>query len=333
MKTRFTSLMVLATMAAACADPFEVGTNDLPGSAALSSAFTTVPLGYSDMASSFSGDSDGVPSLFLPGARALAFNGGLMGGGLNDAYAGAMAPGRGRGHEGPFGGRFGGAYTCTGSFNTSTGRFVCDPVTRGGVTLTQSIAYTTANGTVQQAFDTLTTNTVNVKSAATGTTTWSRDSSSRGRGGPGGDRHVGRIAGDSTTILSATTTINHSSDRTVSGLAGANTSRTISGTSAGTESTTGTSSRGNFTATRTAGDTTQGLVVPVQTGKGTYPTAGTVTRSMKASVTYAGSAAVSTSRREVITYDGSATAKVTITTDGVTRNCTVALPRGRPVCS
>ena len=186
-----------------------------------------------------------------------------------------------------------------------------------------------AAGAVQQAFDTLTTNTVNVQSASTGSVSWARDASSRGRGGP---HHMGRIAGDTTTILSTTTTVNHSSNRTVGGLASPSTQRTINGTSQGTESATGTSSRGNFTATRSAADTTTGLIVPIQSGKATYPTAGTVIRNMKATVTFAGSAATSTSRREVITYDGTATAKVTITKDGVTTNCTMALPRGRPSC-
>jgi hypothetical protein len=37
-------------------------------------------------------------------------------------------------------------------------------------------------------------------------------------------------------------------------------------------------------------------------------------------------------RREVVEYDGSTTAKVTITQDGTTRNCTLSLPRGRPNC-
>jgi len=39
------------------------------------------------------------------------------------------------------------------------------------------------------------------------------------------------------------------------------------------------------------------------------------------------------SRREVITYDGSATAKVEITENGTTRNCTRPLPRGPLSCS
>ncbi len=330
MKLTRISPLLAALAFAACSDPFRVDRPSFLTSAALSSAFNTVPLGYSEVASSFSGDSDGVPSMFLPGMRAGGFGGGLMGGGLHDAYAGAMSPGRGRGHEGPFGGRFGGHYSCTGSYNTSTQRFVCDPVTRGGVTRTQSMQYATTAGATQQAFDTLTTNRVNVQSASAGTVSWARDSSSRGRGGP---HHIGRIAGDTTTILTATTTINHSSNRTITGLASPSTQRTINGTSGGTESATGTSSRGNFTVTRSAADTTNGLVVPVQSGRDTYPTAGTITRTMRATVTFAGSAATSTTRREVITYNGTSTAIITITRDGVTQNCTVSLPRGRPTCS
>jgi hypothetical protein len=34
----------------------------------------------------------------------------------------------------------------------------------------------------------------------------------------------------------------------------------------------------------------------------------------------------------VITYDGTATAKVVITQDGTTQNCTLPLPRGRLTC-
>jgi hypothetical protein len=317
-------------MATACTDPLELSPPEGITQAVLTSAFNSVPLGFSDMTSSFSGDSDGVMSMWLPGSRAAAFGADLMGGGIADHYVGAISSGRGFGHHGPFGGRFGGgSFTCTGSFNASTGRFVCDPVTRGGVTVNRSMRYTNAAGAVQQAFDTVTTNTVNVQSAATGTVSWARDSSSRGRG----PRHLGRIAGDSTTILSVNTTVSHSSDRTVGGLASGSTQRTVNGTSGGTESMTGTSSRGNFTASRTAADTTTGLIIPIQNGKATYPTAGTVIRNMKATVTFAGASAVSTTRREVLTYDGSATAKLVITKDGETKTCTIALPRGRPNCS
>ena len=118
----------------------------------------------------------------------------------------------------------------------------------------------------------------------------------------------------------------------MTGLAQGSTQRTVNGTSSGDESTTGTSSRGSFTATRVVGDTTRGLVIPVQTTGATYPTAGTVIRAMQATLTYAGQAAATATRREVITYDGSATAKVELTENGTTQSCTRALPRGQLVC-
>jgi hypothetical protein len=73
-------------------------------------------------------------------------------------------------------------------------------------------------------------------------------------------------------------------------------------------------------------------VIPVSTTGPSYPTAGTVVRAMKATLTYEGQSPVEAARREVVTYDGTAVAKVVITENGVTRNCTRALPRGRLVC-
>jgi hypothetical protein len=63
-----------------------------------------------------------------------------------------------------------------------------------------------------------------------------------------------------------------------------------------------------------------------------YPTAGTVIRSMLATLTR-GAAVTTSSRREVLTYNGTATATLVITENGATRNCMVSLPRGRPACS
>ncbi len=329
---RHTPLAALAFAAlTACTDPFTLDRPDGLSAASISTAFTTVPLGFSDVTSSYAGDSELNGFMFLPGARMGGFGeGSLMGGGLADAFAGSMSPGRGFGHGGPFGGKFGGGrFTCEGAFNAGTGRFVCTPVTRNGLTIAQSMAYSNTAGTVQQAFDTATTSTVNVQTAVTGIVTFERGSSN-GRGN--GPRHGGRFAGDTTTILTASTVVNNNSNRTVTGLAAGSTRRTVNGTSGGTEAVTGTSSRGNFTASRTAADTTRGLIVPIENGKATFPSAGTVIREMKATVTYAGSAVVTSTRREVITYDGTATAKVVITKDGVTKTCTLALPRGRPVC-
>jgi hypothetical protein len=314
---------------------------------ALSGALVSPAAGYGDLASSYvgaaaaevTGDSAG----WIGGGRERCMGGGdLMGGGLDGAFLGGIGFGNGRGHRGPFGG----GLPCAGTFSATTGRVTCETSTgRNGLTVARSAQYTSAQGAVQQAFDTLTTNTVNLRSAVSGTIAFAaRDTGAadggrpHGPGGPGGrgprGGDFGRLLGDTARILSATTVVSDASDRTVSGLAQGSAQRTVSGTSQGTETTTGTSSRGSFTATRTTADTTSGIVVPVVTAATgpTFPTAGSVVRVMKATLSYTGASPVSVSRREVVTYDGSATAKVVITENGTTKSCTRALPRGALVC-
>lgn len=335
---------------AACAELTNPRQQSLSPSA-LSGAFSTVPVGYGDLTSSYVGTpASGVPAagFWLGGGREGGMQrGAMMGGGLQGMFLGDVGFGRGFGHQGPFGG----GLLCAGTFSAATGRVSCDPVTQNGLTISRSARYLDATGAVQQAFDTVTTNTVNVQSSVTGTVTYTPPADDRsgsdGDRGPGGNRGPGGrgacwgdgrgpgglLLGDTATIVSATTSVNNQSDRTVSGLAKGSAERTVNGTSRGQESTTGTSSRGQFTATRVAGDTTTGLVIPVATDGKTYPTAGSVIRAMQASVTYVGQAATTVSRREVITYDGSATAKVEITENGTTRNCNRPLPRGPLTCS
>ena len=334
-------------LGAACAELTNPRQSSLT-TAALTGALSTVPVGYGELTSSYVGTAaTGVPTagFWLGGGRNGAMDrGAFMGGGLQAAFSGEGGGfGRGHGNEGPFGG----GLNCTSTFNSSTGRVECAAESRNGLTISRSAQYKNAGGTVQQAFDTLTTNSVNVQTTVTGTVTYTPDSTSGRNRGPGGGGGPGRacwgdgrgpgglLLGDTATIVSATTTVNNSSDRTVSGLASGSTGRAVSGTSKGQESTTGVSSRGNFTATRVVGDTTTGLVIPVSTSTTTqtYPTAGTVVRAMQASLTYTGQAATTVTRREVITYDGSATAKVVITENGETKNCTKPLPRGQLSCS
>jgi hypothetical protein len=339
----------LATLAVvACSDA--TGSSNSPlSAAALAAALGSVPVGYGDLATSFIGAtaSDAPEAgLWIGGGREASFDrGGLMGGGIRDEFLGAvMFDGRG-GHRGPFGGAFGGGLGCTGTFNAASGRVECPDVARNGITVKRSAQFKDAAGAVQQAFDTLTTNSVNTQSSTSGTLTFDRAADSASSRGPGGEfggkghwgrgrGHRGRLLGDTSTVLTATTTINSSSTRTVTGLAQGSTQRTVNGASAGTESTTGTSSRGSFTASRTVGDTTTGLVIPVATSTTTrpYPTAGTTIRSIQASLQYANESPVTLTRREVVTYDGSATATVVITENGTTRNCTKPLPRGRLSC-
>jgi hypothetical protein len=271
------------------------------------SALNTTPSGMEYAASSYaaaasdSGMPWGGPRRGGPGGPGA---GGLMGGGLDGNFLGDFSPGRGPG-RGPFGIRI--DSTCV--FAASTGQLTCGPTSRNGLTVTTIYNITSTAGAAQSKIDTLTTNAVRSRTTVTGSTTRSRDGS-------------------------VTATVNSRSDRTVSGLAPTSTERTVNGTSFGTESASGTNRDGDkFTATRTAADTTVGLVIPVSTSSATYPKAGKVTRVMAATTTLEGSTAKSTSRREVLTYDGTATAKLVITENGTTKNCTIALPRGRPSCS
>jgi hypothetical protein len=223
----------------------------------------------------------------------------LMGGGLGPEFFGGIGFGPGFG-RGPFHADSVGS-SCV--FASSTGIVTCGPVTKRGLTVLVTAAIKTADGVAQAKIDSL-TNSVRAHSEVSGTITH-RDS--------------------------ATSTINHKSDRVVTGLAIGSTRRTVDGTAVGTETTTGTTDAGGFTAIRTVNDTTTGIIIPLVTGKPTYPTAGRVSRNMASAITVDG-ATTTHSRGEVVTYDGSATATVVITQDGATKNCTMALPRGKLVC-
>ena len=342
MTRKLTGALLLGATLTACAD--FTGNDAFLSSEALTAAFSQAPVATADLSNSYvggsastAGDSTGWMGRG-PRGRGPGHDD-LMGGGLADAFLGGIGFGGRGGHRGPFGG-----FSCSGTFNTATGRLDCATQTlRNGLTVQRSIAYANASGGVQQAFDTATTNSINVKSQVSGTVTLTPDSVRQQRGGPGGHRHgpgrghdgrclYGQLFGDTATIISASTAVANQSDRTVGGLAVGSTQRSASGNSSGQETTTGVSSRGNFVVVRVTGDTTTGLVIPVSTTGPSYPTAGMVVRAMKATLTYEGQAAVEASRREVVTYDGSAVAKVVITQNGETRNCTRALPRGRLVC-
>jgi hypothetical protein len=277
--------------------------------AMLSDGFATSTAGFSQTDNSYIATGD-LFAGFTPRGWGMSFgmfNRGsdLMGGGLGADFDGA-GPFFDLGHVefggGPFAPRD--AKNCT--FSSTTGRITCPTVTIGGLTITRSFAYTDASGKAQSARDT-TTNTVNTQSSVTGTI-------------------VTRDKRDTTTVTS-------SSDRTVSGLVKSSTKRTVNGKSGGTEVTVGlTRDSVKFKTTRMQGDTTVGLTIPVTNGRTSYPTAGSVTRSMKVVVQVTGKPDATSLRREVITYDGSTTAKVVITHDGTTKNCTLPLPHGRLSC-
>lgn len=308
-------LAIGAAAIAGCSD----STSSSPSALAISmaSAYSIAPAGFNELSSSF----DASP---LAGAFELGFDSHGLGGGRGD-HGGFGPPGTGPGFGlgfmggglfGPFLGDGVGPFlhsdnSCV--YSATTGFVTCGPTTRDGLTVTRVTKYTTVAGVAQPKQDS-TTNTVATTVNVTGTTT-RRDNS--------------------------TSTVTESSNQTLSGLAKGSTQRTVNSKSASTESSTGTSKQGAFTAKRTAGDTITGVVIPVAATTATpttshvesYPTAGTVIRSMSATVTITGQAATTSTRREVVTYDGSATAKVVITQDGTTQNCTLPLPHGKLSCS
>ncbi len=292
-----------AVVATACSD---TGTNTAPSSQlaiTMASAYSSTPTGFGSLSTSF-GDSG---ATFEPGF-------GLMRHGGDHGFDGrGDGPGFGLGL---MGGGLGGGFLGDGfgrdDFHSDTacafaaGTLTCGPTVHNGLTITRTFQFTTAAGVAQQKIDSTTDKVV---STAT-------------------------VKGTATRRDSSTSTVNEASTRTVTGLAAGSTQVTVSGTSGGTESTTGTSMQGTFTASRTVGDTTTGLIMPVRssTNPHPFPTAGTVIRAMSATITITGQSPATTSRREVVTYDGSATAKVVITLNGTTQNCTLPLPHGRLVC-
>ncbi len=212
--------VAVTLIAVACLDT--TGPNATSSSLVLSQAFSSLPAGYTFTTNSFA-SSDNIGDAFLPHERS-GFGGergpggphgdrhgppglgldsagghGMMGG-LGPDFFGGIGFGRGFGH-GPFGG-INLRGTC--AFNSSTGRVECSD-TRGGLTITSSASYKTAGGTVQQAPDS-TTDAVNIATSVTGTVT-RRDS--------------------------AQSTVNESSNRTVTGLSSSSTQRTVNGVSQG----------------------------------------------------------------------------------------------------
>lgn len=295
-----TALLLLA----ACNESTTASTDEL----LMSDAFSAVPVGFEGVESSFalatdSNGTGGPGAPWMPGPRGPGGRGdrgpGLgdfMGGGLGAGFLGDIGVG-----HGPFGGV---RVDSTCIFSAGSGDVTCASQTRGGLTTTRVATYKTAAGVAQARPDS-TTDYARVRITVAGTRT-RRDS--------------------------ATAVVAHASDRTTTGLAQGSDARTVNGTSSGTENTTGTSASGAFTSLRITTDTVKALAIPLQNGRATFPTAGTVIRYMKVTATVAGATPQVLERKETVTYNGTATANAVITVNGVTRNCTVPLPRGRPAC-
>jgi hypothetical protein len=185
-RTLVAGTVLLASIGCQDANPTAAPASAL-SRATLTAALSSVPIGFGDLATSYVGtpvSAAGNAGLWIGGGRDASFNrGDLMGGGLHDAFTGGIGFGGRGGQRGPFGG----GLPCTGTFNASTGRVACADETRNGVTTSRSAQYLNAAGTAQQAFDTLTTNSVNTQSKVIGTITFNRSADSASSGDRGKD--------------------------------------------------------------------------------------------------------------------------------------------------
>ena len=303
---RLVLLLAAAGALGACSDGL-TGSDDNAAETLLAEAFSATPAGFASTENTFAGmENEGWrPERRRIGGRGgpfgAAFGMGLMGGGLGPDFvsSGGIRDGLGRG---PFGGALRNA-DCT--FNETAQRAECTTTReRSGLTVDRWVIWKDLAGTVQPRPDS-TTHSMQTHAEVYGTIV-RRDSSTR--------------------------TLRHVSDRLVTGLEKGSTERRVEGTSAGTEEVEGVSEAGAFVGERVLADTIRGIVIPVRDSGRSYPTAGTIIRTMTATVTVTGQAPETSMWREQITYDGSATATLVITRNGETKTCSLPLPLGRPTC-
>ena len=171
-RSRFLTLTATATLlgAAACS----LDNSNGPNAFLSDMAFSSAPAGLDLVSSSYASSSEngmpwGGPERGRGGGPGM---GSFMGGGLGDAFIGNAAPGRGP-HGGPFGIRI--DDSCV--FSAGTGDLTCGPTVKNGLTVTSIYTIKNAAGTAQSAIDSVTTNSIRVRTTVTGTATRSRDGS------------------------------------------------------------------------------------------------------------------------------------------------------------
>ena len=177
-------------------------------------------------------------------------------------------------------------------YAAASGRFVCEPVVRGGLTVRRSYAIYDGAGAAQTRRD-ATTASVNTEVAVAGTTALER----------------GTVAVDRASTL------------TVTGLGAAAVTHTLNGRESGKTTASLASDRGAITVTTVFTAATRDVVVPVPRARDAWPLSGTATRT--ATVTTARPAgSITFTVTEEVTFTGTSVVNVKVTRDGVTRSCT-----------
>ena len=206
------------------------------------------------------------------------------------------------------------------SWDATTKWTTCSSSAPNGLTVTRQMQFLDAARMAQQRPD-ATTRSMQSKTTVSGTLTMTAPP---GTGTP-----------TTGTPPTHTTTVNRSSDETVTGLGASSTQRVVNGTATGTEDSQGTDTRGTLTVKRAYGETTTGMTFPaVFNMQHPWPTAGTIVRLMTSSVTLNGGAPRDYTSREEKTFEAGGKLTIKTTINGRTHTCVVQLgSKDRPVCT
>jgi hypothetical protein len=169
----------------------------------------------------------------------------------------------------------------------ANGAFTCPDTNRAGLTITRTITLLDASGATQSAYDSVTTASIHI---------------------------VADIAGDATHGPWSATVARHR-DLTVTGLAGAETSRTVNGTGNETVSRSRVTRNDSTRSYDIAGNSTiTDVVMPVRSGDGGngWPTSGTITRTMTITLTSGQNAGKTVTRTVTITFNGTSSATASV---------------------
>ncbi|HEX2780114.1 MAG TPA: hypothetical protein VHM30_11475 [Gemmatimonadaceae bacterium] len=185
--------------------------------------------------------------------------------------------------------------TCT--YSAATGRFACPTITTAeGLTLNRSYAYY-GGGAAQSAYSATTTDSINFQ--------WTLKGTLQGAG--------------------RTAWLDHNRSLTVSGLAGAETQRSWSGSGVRTDSSVATADGRTRRSKLIATSTVNQVVFKLPRSTYPYPQSGSITHDVTVTSAFEGAAGSTTrtgTRHVVVTFNGTRTASVVI---GST-SCTLDLP-------
>jgi len=184
-------------------------------------------------------------------------------------------------------------------FHADPGRFDCSAGGRDGLTVTRTCVWKDAQGNVQSGYDEQTTATVTMHVEVSGTL----------------DR--GHLSGS----------VHRTSDLTVSGLAGTETSITWNGSGSETSSRVHESDNGTREVAMNSTEAIAAVVIPVPRTETSWPSSGTITRHVSVTFTGGEKDGTTETRDVTVTFDG--TQYATVTVNGETFQFDLAR-RGRP---